>query len=306
MTDIAGGPSPHESSRDTAAVEWVTLGVLGGCYAAWTIGLFLVPLWLAIPVVAVAVALHSSLTHEAIHGHPTRWPLVNAILLLPALTLVIPYLRFQDLHLAHHQDEVLTDPYDDPESNFLDPAVWARLSPLKQAVLRANNTLAGRILLGPLLGTASFIAADIRAIRTGDRRAALGWLLHIPGLLLALWIVTAAPMPVWAYLVAVYLGLGLLRIRTFLEHRAHEKARGRTVVIEDRGPLAFLFLNNNLHVVHHMHPRVAWYKLPALYRARADHYLARNDGYHYTSYAEVFRRHFLRAKDPVPHPLWKR
>jgi fatty acid desaturase len=78
------------------------------------------------------------------------------------------------------------------------------------------------------------------------------------------------------------------------------------VVIEDRGPLAFLFLNNNLHVVHHMHPRVAWYRLPALYRARADHYLARNDGYRYASYAEVFRRHFLRAKDPVPHPLWKR
>lgn len=306
MTDMTGGPSPHDSARETAAVEWLTLGVLAGCYAVWAIGLFLLPVWLAIPVVAVAAALHSSLTHEAIHGHPTRWPLVNAVLLLPALTLFIPYLRFQDLHLAHHHDEILTDPYDDPESNFLDPAVWDGLSAPMQRVLRLNNTLAGRILIGPLLGSAHFIAGDIRAIRNGDRRAALGWLLHIPGLALALWIVATAPMPLWAYLVAVYLAFGLLRIRTFLEHRAHEKARGRTVVIEDRGPLAFLFLNNNLHVVHHMHPRVAWYNLPDLYRARADHYLARNDGYRYASYAEVFRRHFLRAKDPVPHPLWKR
>ena len=61
-------------------------------------------------------------------------------------------------------------------------------------------------------------------------------------------------MPVWAYLLAAYLGWSLLKIRTYLEHRAHEAARARTVVIESRGPLALLFLNNNFHVVHHMHP----------------------------------------------------
>jgi fatty acid desaturase len=38
----------------------------------------------------------------------------------------VPYLRFRDTHLAHHHDPNLTDPYDDPESNFQDPAVWAR------------------------------------------------------------------------------------------------------------------------------------------------------------------------------------
>jgi fatty acid desaturase len=287
-------------------VEWPTLIVLAGCYGVWAAALFVLPLWLAVPVVAVTAALHSSLTHEAIHGHPTRWPAVNAILLLPPLTLFIPYLRFQDQHLAHHQDEILTDPYDDPESNFLDPAVWARLSRPVQAVLRFNNTLAGRILIGPLVGLWAFLGGDIRAILRGDRRAARGWLLHLPGLVLTLWVVVVSPMPVWAYLLAVHIALGLLKIRTFLEHRAHEKARGRTVVVEDRGPLAFLFLNNNFHVVHHMHPRVAWYRLPALYRARADHYLARNDGYRYASYAEVFRRHFLQTKDPVPHPLWPR
>jgi len=76
------------------------------------------------------------------------------------------------------------------------------------------------------------------------------------------------------------------------------------VIIEDRGLLALLFLNNNFHVVHHMHPKVPWYRLPALYRERRAHYLERNDGYRYASYREVFARHLLRAKDPVPHPLW--
>jgi fatty acid desaturase len=309
MTDMAAGTVAPEAVRDAAAVEWLTVAVLAGCYAVWAVGVFVlagVSLWLAVPVVALAGALHSSLTHEAIHGHPTRWPVVNALLLVPPLTLFIPYLRFKDQHLAHHHDEILTDPYDDPESNFLDPVVWARLSPVTRAVLRFNNTLAGRILIGPLVGLWSFLGGDIRAIRTGDRRAALGWVLHLPGLAVVLWLVVLSPMPVWGYLLAVHLALGLLKIRTFLEHRAHEKARGRTVVIEDRGPLAFLFLNNNLHVVHHMHPKVAWYRLPALYRARAEHYLARNDGYRYRSYGEVFRQHVLRAKDPVPHPLWRR
>jgi fatty acid desaturase len=53
-----------------------------------------------------------------------------------------------------------------------------------------------------------------------------------------------------------------------------------------------------------MHPAVPWYRLPALYAARRGHFLRRNDAYVYRSYAEIFRRHFLKAKDPVPHPVW--
>lgn len=297
------------TSVAAAGIEWPTVAVAAGCYAAWLAGLFLLPglsFWLAIPVLMVTVALQSSLTHEAIHGHPTRWPLVNACLVALPLALFIPYLRFHDQHLAHHHDEILTDPYDDPESNFLDPAVWSRLSPLTSVVLRVNNTLAGRILIGPMVGLWAFVRGDLRSISAGDRRVLRGWLLHLPALAVVLAVIWSAPLPFWGYLLAVWGGLGLLKIRTFLEHRAHEKARGRTVVIEDRGPLALLFLNNNYHVVHHMHPRVAWYRLPELYRARREYYLARNDGYRYPSYAAVFRAHFLRAKDTVPHPLWRR
>ena len=77
-----------------------------------------------------------------------------------------------------------------------------------------------------------------------------------------------------------------------------------TVIIEDRGPLAFMFLNNNLHVVHHMKPGAPWYRLPAIYGAAKDRYQQVNDAYVYRSYAEIFRCYFLHAKDPVPHPLW--
>ena len=55
-----------------------------------------------------------------------------------------------------------------------------------------------------------------------------------------------------------------------------------------------------------MNPGVAWYRLPALYRAGKERYLSYNDGYVYRSYGEVFRKYLLRPKDPVPHPLWRR
>ena len=255
-------------------------------------------------ITGIAIAQFSSLQHEVLHGHPFRQTWLNEALVFPALGPVIPYGRFRDTHLAHHHDPHLTDPYDDPESNFMDPEAWVRLHPSVQAVLRANNTLLGRMLIGPILGTSLWLASEARLMRAGHRAVIRDWLLHLGGLgLVGLWLAWSA-MPVWAYLLAAYLALGLLKIRTFLEHRAHEAARARTVIIEDRGPLALLFLNNNLHAVHHSHPTVAWYRLPALYRANRAHFLRRNDGYVYRSYAQILRAHMVRAKDPVPHPLY--
>ncbi len=288
------------------AAEWPTLLLLIACYAVWlgaiTWGAIL---WmpLGILLAAVAVTLHASLTHEVIHGHPTPNARINASLVWPALGLFVPFGRFRDTHLAHHQDARLTDPYEDPESNYLDPAVWAGLPGWLRALMMVNNTLLGRMTIGPLLGQIRFMADDWRAMRYGDTAVARAWLSHLPPVAAVLAVVWAAPMPIWAYALAVYVGHAILRIRTFLEHRAHEHSAARTVIIEDRGPLALLFLNNNFHLVHHMHPTVSWFRLPALYRAQSRRYLARNRGYRYRSYSDVFARHLLRAKDPVPHPL---
>ena len=187
------------------------------------------------------------------------------MLVFGSLNLVIPYLRFRDTHLAHHMDARLTDPYEDPETNYLDPAVWRTLPRWVRRALAFNNTLLGRMAIGPLVGQIAFMATDWRLIRAGDRAARDGWLWHLPAFVVVLAIVTLSPMPLWAYALSIYLGLAVLKIRTFLEHQAHERASARTVIIEDRGPLAFLFLNNNLHVVHHMHPKLPWYRLPRIY-----------------------------------------
>jgi fatty acid desaturase len=290
------------------AAEWPTLAQLTICYALWSLGTTTAAdafLPLGVVLTVFATALHASLTHETCHGHPFRSPFWNAALVFPVLSLTVPYLRFKDTHLGHHRDSRLTDPYDDPESNYLDPAVWAGLPRWAKAVLRANNTLAGRLALGPVLGTLVFWRDDARLMMQGDRRVMLGWLLHIPAVGVVLWwMLAVAQMPLWAWGLSVYAALAILKIRTFLEHRAHEQASGRTVIIEDTGPLALIFLNNNLHAVHHMHAAAPWYRLPSIYRANPARYLDHNDGYRYRSYAEIFRRHLWRAKDPVPHPLW--
>ena len=294
--------------KKNTGIEWPTVALLVACYGIWCAATWYAAalgLWLAVPLIALTLALHSSLQHEVLHGHPFRSARLNEALVFPALGLAIPYQRFRDTHLTHHKNELLTDPYDDPESNYLDPLVWSRLPAWKKRVLQANNTLLGRMALGPALGTTAFIGGDLKAIRGGDAVVLRGWLLHLLGIVPVLLWVTAGSMPVWAYLVSAYLGLSILKIRTFLEHRADERAAGRSVIIEDRGPLALLFLNNNFHAVHHAHPSVAWYELPALYAARRETFLKRNGGYRFRSYGAVFRDYLLRAKDPVAHPLMK-
>lgn len=287
-------------------IEWPTLALIAACYLGWVLSttvLAEVALPLAFVVLTLVVTLHSSLQHEVLHGHPFRSRALNEALIFLPVGLFFPYGRFRDLHLDHHRDERLTDPYDDPESNYLDPAVWARLPRWRQRLLRANNTLAGRMLIGPALSVHAIAVSDFHAIRNGDRAIARDWALHAAGLVLVgVWI-AAADISLPVYLAAAYSGMAILKIRTFLEHRAHELARGRSVVVEGRGLLSFLFLNNNLHTVHHAKPGMAWYRLPGHYAANRDAFLSRNEGYVYASYGAIFRQYFLKPKDPVPHPL---
>lgn len=295
--------------RTLRKVEWPTLILLVSCYAGWaacTTVISGLSVLAGVGLTGIAIALHSSLCHEVIHGHPFRSQKLNDLLVFPALTLVIPYGRFRETHLAHHQDAALTDPYDDPETNYLDPAVWRRLPFSLRRLLQFNNTLAGRLLIGPLVGLAVFIRSELRLARDGAPGVRMAWLLHLPqASVVILWLAKAGSIPAWAYLFSVWIGLSILKIRTFLEHQAHERPRARTVIVEDRGPLSWIFLNNNLHVVHHMHPRVPWYRLPDLYAENRERYRSRNAGYVYPSYRDIFRRHFRNAKDPVPHPLFR-
>jgi fatty acid desaturase len=287
-------------------VEWPTLLLIAACYGAFGLSTTLLPPLLSIIATAIVLTLFSSIQHEVLHGHPfhnKRW---NEALVAPSLFLTVPYQRFRDTHLAHHRDANLTDPYDDPETNYLDPAVWSKLPRVLQGLLRLNNTLLGRIVIGPAIGQYAFMRSDWQAYCAGDPAVARAWVVHAVGAIPVFIWVAIAPITLIQLLIATYIASGILRIRTFLEHQAHEKSRARTVIVESRGPLSILFLNNNFHAVHHMHPQVAWFDLPKLYKDNKARYLKVNEGYVYTCYLHVARDHLLRAKDAVAHPLWRR
>lgn len=294
-----------ESNR-RHGVEWLTLAIIAGCYGLWALLIFVLPLpvWMSVLLLIPVLTLHSSLQHEVIHGHPLPSRFWSMLLVYLPLGLCIPYERFRDQHLHHHLDSNLTDPYDDPESAYMDPPVWARLPRAIRLVLMFNNTLLGRMLIGPLVSQYAFMRADLREMAAGNRAILRVWLVHIAlAAVLVMLLARFALLPLTGYLLAAYFGLSVLKIRTFLEHQAHLRASGRTVIIEDRGPLAWLFLNNNLHAVHHAHPKLPWYELPEVYAKNRVHFLRRNHGYTYRSYAQVFRNYALRRKEPVPHPL---
>jgi fatty acid desaturase len=301
-------PAGAGGVRLPAAVEWPTLLLFLAVYALFALVTWLhaaLPLWALIVAGGLITALHGSLQHETIHGHPTPWAWLNRVLIFPSLWLWVPYEIYRDSHLAHHRDERLTDPVDDPESFYLDPAVWEQASRPARIFYTAHNTLLGRLLIGPWLCVYRLVAGELPRLLGGERQSLRAWALHTVSVTVVLgWVVGVCGMPLWLYgLAFVYPGISLTLLRSFAEHRAHPKVGRRTAIVE-AGPLfSLLFLNNNLHVVHHGEPGLAWYWLPARYRAQRRRYLRANGGYVFAGgYMEIAWRYLLRAKEPPAHP----
>lgn len=283
--------------------EFPTWLLISGIYGGWSWLIWhfaSLPWWVIVPGGAWFVAWHNSFQHEAVHGHPSRHAWLNAALAWPPLSLWIPYPIYRDSHLAHHAAPILTDPVGDPESYYLTAEEWARVGRLRRAVLIVNNTLAGRVVVGPWLIGLSFWRRQIAAMAAGDLRYAPVWLVHIgvsAAMLWGLWRYFEIA-PLQYVLMFAWPGFGLSLVRSFHEHRPAPTADGRTAIV-DAGPLmSLLFLNNNLHQVHHERPGLPWFALRRAYREDRDEFLQRTQGFHYPGgYLEIARRYAVRPKD---------
>lgn len=293
---------------ERAALEWPTVVLILTIYVSWlglVFGHAALPLWLWLPLAGWTGAWWGSAQHELLHGHPTRHRRLNDLLATPPVWLWLPYARYRQTHLVHHNDDRLTDPLDDPESRYLTAESWRALGPVGQALVGAQATLLGRLVLGPPWAAWQLWRDDLRAIRAGDRRIARVWawhLVHVAGLLGVA--IGVAGVPFWQYLLGFcYLATSLALIRSFAEHKAAHGVAERTAIVEGSPLLALLFLNNNLHVVHHQWPSLPWYCLPKVYRQHRHAVLAHNGGLVYRGYGEIFRRFLLRRHDQPVHPL---
>lgn len=286
-----------------AQVQWRTVLLFAMVYIAWlelTLASQQNTSWFVIPLFLV-LTLHSSLQHEVIHGHPTPWQGVNSFFASPALGLLLPFERFEYLHLQHHRDWLLTDPFDDTESNFLSTSQWRSLSPVVQRCLTVNNTLSGRLIIGPWIMYARFFKSECRLLVNHSPGVLQAWGKHILGVLPVLLWLHWINMSVVVYVLAVvWPATSMLLLRAFTEHLPAHDMRERSAIVRSGRLMGLLYLNNNLHRVHHDSPDLPWYDIPARYRER----YADIDGDHQiVGYLYLFKRYACRPRYSVAHPV---
>ncbi len=299
---------PRNDVAALPAIEWPTVVLIVFAYGGWLVltqayGEW--PLWLVAPCTAVLLTLHSSLQHEILHGHPTRSTTINRLLGIVPLSLWMPYDRFRALHMAHHVNERLTDPLDDPETNYVTPDEWQGRTRVERWIFQLQLTLAGRMLIGSWWRMGAFLASEAKAFRRNAPGVRAAWLMHLVlCAIVVYWVAVACGIPLWIYLLAMVIpGNAILLVRSFAEHRALANARERTAIVENSWLLGPLFLFNNLHSLHHDEPLLPWYRYNARYRVARDRLIAENGGLVYSTYFEVAQRFLLRMHDQPQHPL---
>lgn len=282
--------------------EWPTLAVAAAIYLAFgvlTLNHEALPWWAVMLAGGYVAAWHGSLQHEVVHGHPTPWPALNELLVFPSLWLWLPFRLYRETHLKHHQTEVITDPLDDPESYYVTPAEWAASGKLRRLLLMINNTLAGRLVFGPVLCVKGLIVEEARRVMRREHSHARAWTMHACSCALVIgWTYGVCGMSPLEYVAFfAYPGLSLTLLRSFAEHQASVDHDDRTVIVKTGPLMSLLYLNNNLHSLHHAEPGVAWYRLPA--RARE----CPREKYVFRGYGQIAGRYLLRPKEPVEYPL---
>lgn len=291
---------------ESKKIEYLTLSLLIACYLMWgllTIWQASLPVWLVLPVLTVLLSFHGSLQHEIIHYHPTPSQSLNETLASPPLALYLPFVIYRDTHRQHHILENISYPHKDPESYYLQAEHWQSLPKWLQRLYTWNNTLLGRMLIGPALSVSSFLLSEVKKLKAGDEYTLQAWLAYLPWLALVLAWLLYWQFPLGLYVLACYFSISLTSIRIFAEHQATAIPTQRTIVVESNGWLSYLFLQNNLHSVHHKYPGLPWYQLRKTYQQEKVTILQENGGYVFKNYLELFKRYAWKPKEGVAHPL---
>jgi fatty acid desaturase len=253
---------------------------------------------------AILVAWHNSLIHESVHNINTVPKWLKMVLVLPPLGIWYPYTYYARAHTIHHREHNLTDPKFDPESYYFTVPRWQRLNSLFRPLFLFNQTFAGRMTIGPIIVIGQLVVNLVTKTLQGDGRIIKGLAVHVPSLAILFWFISSvAGMDWWMYVACIaYPGLALSLVRSFYEHRAADDPAHRTAIIESGMFFNLLFLYNNLHVVHHLDPKMPWYEIPAYYKQHRDDLHRRNGGYVLKGYGQVVRKFlFTPAFYPV-HP----
>jgi fatty acid desaturase len=295
----------RKAFRQVDGPTWIVALVI---YAAWGALIWynaVLPWWFLMPVGAYLLAWHFSLQHEAIHSFRGVPAWLRFALVFPPIGLWFPFPLYRKSHTTHHRDIHLTVPGVDTESYYVLQADWQRMGSFMRAVLTFNQTLVGRLLIGPALRLWILISKESKRVAHGDYGHLPHWAVHAIAVALLFWFISGVcHFPWWQYcLLIAYPGMSLSLLRAFYEHRAAEDSQQRTAAVESNVLFGLLYLYNNLHVVHHLKPTMPWYDIPRYYRENRESLLELNGQYVYRGYAVFVWRFLLTPVFSPVHPL---
>ena len=257
-----------EAARDyTGALAWPTVllvaAVLTGVIA--TLGLFaagLLPLWFAIPAYGVLTYLSYTPLHEAahgnIHGGDERRQWLNDLCgYLMAPLIMVPYSTHKVEHFTHHR--YTNQPDKDPDyvvSSMGDNLLAFVLTAIR--FLWMQNTF----LFRDYWATAP---RRERLIYWSEVLFSLGWRVAFVLLVARDADVT---MLVAGYLIGAFFTVYWFAYRPHHPYQDASRYRNTSSLLMPAWmkPLEWFWLGQNLHSIHHLFPRVPFYRYHALHR----------------------------------------
>lgn len=268
---------------------WVVILCVYSCWFTLTVYWNETDFFIRTILMTYTLAWFSSLVHELIHTHPTKNPIVNEALGFLPFNMWIPYRIYKKTHLIHHKNHNLTDPLLDPESNYLSQKHWDNLSNFRKKLVLFNNTLLGRLTIGPFLTIEKLYKTEFHKILLRDFSSLRAWANHIVGLIVVIGYLIYQEIPLIEYILSgVYPSISLSMLRSYAEHRYSKKVSQRTGVIETNLFFRLLFLNNNYHWIHHQCPNMPWYQIERVYEENKAKVLESNGNYLLKGYRVLF------------------
>lgn len=245
--------------------------------------------WLTVPLAATVTFLMFSVMHESTHhAISTRTPLNDAFGHL-SVPFVAPYASFPMItfiHIEHHRNT------NEPKS--VDPDAWTSEGPWWQLPFRWA-TIDGWYLVYYLR-------------RAGERpRAELALTVAIfTGVLAGVGVAVAAGYGVEVATLLAGQRLGLMVLAWWFDYLPHhgltatqreDRYRATRVRVGAEGVLTPLFVYQNYHLVHHLHPSVPFYRYVRAWRRNEQAYLDRN---------VAISTWFGRSLTPSEYRTWRR
>lgn len=289
---VSGLPDPGER---VPGVAWPTVGLYVG-----TLTLFALELggvlawgwshWITVPMGAAVTFLMFSVMHESTHHAISTNTRFNNIMGHVSVPFVVPWAAYplvRFLHIEHHRNT--------NESMSVDPDAWTEEGPTWQLPLRWATI------------DVWYVVFYLRRLRDRPVRevvGAMGVFVVAAGGLAAIAATGHGTELLWAFVIPQRCGILVLAWWfDFLPHHGltktqrEDKYQATRIRVGGERLLTPLFVYQNYHLVHHLHPSIPFYRYVRAWRRNEQAYLDRN---------AAISTWFGRSLTPNEYRTWRR